>query len=80
METEFAELEKLAGEQELPREVLQAMSHLARRSGTLGLSEPQLHERLNHLQELHILLTQCRTTELTTCIKSAGSISTATSS
>jgi hypothetical protein len=30
LESEFAELEKLAGEHNLPRDVLQAMSHLAR--------------------------------------------------
>jgi hypothetical protein len=28
---------------------------MARRQRTLGLSEPQLRERPNHLQELHIL-------------------------
>jgi hypothetical protein len=55
LEGEFAELEKLACERELPRDVLQAMSHLAGRQGTLGLSETQLRERLNQLQELHIL-------------------------
>jgi len=55
LESEFAELEKLAGEHELPREVLQAMNHVARRRRTLGLSETQLRERLNQLQELHIL-------------------------
>jgi hypothetical protein len=55
LESEFAELEKLAGEHELPREVLQAMHHLVRQQGTLGLSEQQLRERLNQLQELHIL-------------------------
>lgn len=55
LESEFAELEKLAGEHELPRDVLQAMHHLVRRQGTLGLGEPQLRERLNQLQELHIL-------------------------
>lgn len=45
LESEFAELEKLAGEHELPREVLQAMHHLGRRHGTLGLGETQLRER-----------------------------------
>ena len=55
LESEFSELEKLAGEHELSRDVLQAMRHLARRSGTLGLSETQLRERLNQLRELHIL-------------------------
>ena len=55
LESEFAELKKLAGEHELPRDVFQAIGHLARRSGTLGLGETQLHERLNRLQELHIL-------------------------
>jgi hypothetical protein len=42
-------------DRELPRDVLQAMGHLTRRSGTLGLGETQLCERLNHLQELQIL-------------------------
>lgn len=31
------------------------ISHLARRNGTLGLGETQPRERLNQLQELHIL-------------------------
>jgi hypothetical protein len=52
---DFEELEKLAAERELPRDVLQTIHHMARRQKTLGLSEPQLRERLNHLQELHIL-------------------------
>jgi hypothetical protein len=52
LESEFAELAKLAGEHELPRDVLQAMHHPARRHGTLGLDETQLRERLNQLQEL----------------------------
>ena len=51
----FAELEKLASEHEMPRDLLQALHHLTRRQGTLGLSEMQLRERLNQLQELHIL-------------------------
>jgi hypothetical protein len=55
LQSEFAELEKLAGEHELPPDVLQAMSHLARRRTALGLTETQLRERLNHLRELHIL-------------------------
>ena len=52
---EFEELEKLVAERELPRDVLQTIHHMARRQRTLGLSEPQLRERPNHLQELHIL-------------------------
>lgn len=52
---DFEELEKLAGERELPRDVLQTIHHMARRQRLLGLSETQLRERLNHLQELHIL-------------------------
>ena len=36
LESEFAELEKLAGEHELPRDVLQAIHHMARRQRTLG--------------------------------------------
>ena len=51
----FRELEKLAGEHELPRDVLHAIHHMARRQRALGLSESQLRERLNKLQELHIL-------------------------
>ena len=45
----------MAGEHELPRDVLQAMHHPVRRHGTLGLDETQLRERLNQLQELRIL-------------------------
>ena len=52
---DFEELEKLAAERELSRDVLQTIHHMARRQRTLGLSESQLRERLNHLQELHIL-------------------------
>ena len=52
---EFEELEKLVAERELPRDVLQTIHHMAHRQRTLGLSEPQLRERLNQLQELHIL-------------------------
>jgi hypothetical protein len=52
---DFEELEKLAGERDLPRDVLQTIHHMARRQRALGLSESQLRERLNHLQELHIL-------------------------
>ena len=52
---DFEELEKLAGERELPRDVLQAIHHVARRQRVLGLSDRQLRERLNQLQELHIL-------------------------
>lgn len=55
MESQFTKLEKLAGEHELTRDVLQAMHHMGRRRGTLGLSEAQLRERLNQLQEFHIL-------------------------
>ena len=55
LEQEFEELQKLATEHELPRGVLQAMHHMARRKKGLGVSESQLRERLNQLQELHIL-------------------------
>ena len=55
LESEFAELQKLAGERELPRDILQAMHHMASRQRRIGLSETQLRERLNQLQELHIL-------------------------
>jgi hypothetical protein len=52
---DFEELEKLAAERDLPRDVLQTIHHVARRQRTLGLGEPQLRERLNQLQQLHIL-------------------------
>ena len=55
LENEFQELEKLAGERELPRDMAQAMQHMARRQKGLGLTETQLRERLNQLQELHVL-------------------------
>ena len=51
----FAELEKLAGERELPRDVLQTIHHMACRQRALGLSDAQLRERLNQLHELHVL-------------------------
>jgi hypothetical protein len=54
-EREFAELEKLAGERELPRDVLQAVLDLCRGQKGIGLSESQLRARLDRLQELHIL-------------------------
>ena len=52
---DFEELEKLASEREFPRDILQTIHHMARRQRALGLSETQLRERLNQLQELHIL-------------------------
>jgi hypothetical protein len=55
LESEFAEFEKLVSERELPRDVLHTIYHMARRQRTLGLSEAQLRERLNQLQELDIL-------------------------
>jgi hypothetical protein len=55
LEGEFADLERLVRERDLPREVLQAMRHLSRRQEGIGLSETELRERLNRLQELHIL-------------------------
>ena len=61
----FEQLEKLAGEPVLPRDALQAMRHLARRQQTLGLSDAQLRERLNQLQELHILPEHRVQTDLT---------------
>jgi hypothetical protein len=51
----FEELEKLAAERELPRDVLQTIHHVARRQKGIGLSEEQLRERLTKLQDLHIL-------------------------
>jgi hypothetical protein len=55
LEDEFAGLERLAGERDLPREVLQAVRHLSRRQAGIGLSETELRVRLNRLRELHIL-------------------------
>ena len=55
LEGEFADLERLVRERDLPREVLQAVRHLSRRQEGIGLSETELRERLNPLQELHIL-------------------------
>jgi hypothetical protein len=55
LEHEFQELVKLVGEREVPRDVLQAVHHMARRQKGIGLSEEQLRERLNQLRELHIL-------------------------
>jgi hypothetical protein len=55
LEGEFADLERLVGERDLPREVLQAVRHLSRRQEGIGLSETELRDRLNRLQELHIL-------------------------
>ena len=52
---DFDELEKIASERELPRDVLQTIHHMVRQQRALGLSETQLRERLNQLQELHIL-------------------------
>ena len=52
---DFEELEKLAAERDLPRDVLQTIYHMARRQRALGLSQSQLRERLNHLQELHVV-------------------------
>jgi hypothetical protein len=55
LESEFADLERLVCECELPREVLQAVLHLSRQQKGIGLSETELRARLNQLQELHIL-------------------------
>jgi hypothetical protein len=38
-----------------PREVIKALHHLSRHQKGIGLSETELRERLNRLQELHIL-------------------------
>jgi hypothetical protein len=48
-------LEKLAGERDLPRDILHVMHQITRRRKDTGLSETQVRERLNQLQELHIL-------------------------
>lgn len=55
IEQDFAELEKLVGQRELPRDVLQMIHHMGHRQRALGLSETQLRERLNQLRELLIL-------------------------
>jgi hypothetical protein len=55
MECELAELEKLAAKQKLPREILQALRHMATRQNGLGLSDQELRQRLDQLKELHIL-------------------------
>ncbi|MBV9874079.1 MAG: hypothetical protein JO025_05075 [Verrucomicrobia bacterium] len=55
LENEFADLERPVGERDLPREVLQAVRDLSRRQAGLGLSETELRERLDRLQELNIL-------------------------
>jgi hypothetical protein len=55
LEHDFEELEKLVGERELPRDILQAVHHMARRQKGIGLSNEQLRERLTKLQGLHIL-------------------------
>jgi predicted nucleic acid-binding protein len=55
VEREFADLERLVAERQLPRDVLQAVLHLSRRKKGIGLSETELRARLNRLQELHIL-------------------------
>ena len=55
LEGEFADFERLVGERDLPREVLQAVRHLSRRQEGIGLSETELRERLNRFQDIHIL-------------------------
>jgi hypothetical protein len=55
LEREFADLEKLVHERDLPREVLQAVRDLSRRQAGIGLSATELRERLDRLKELHIL-------------------------
>jgi hypothetical protein len=52
---DFEELEKLARERDLPRDVLQNDISHGSPAKERGLSETQLLERLNQLQELHIL-------------------------
>jgi hypothetical protein len=55
LEGEFTELEKLAAEQKLPREVLQALRNMSTRQKGLALSDQELRQRLDQLRELHIL-------------------------
>ena len=54
-ERERAEQEKLAGEQRSPREILQALHRMGPRQKGVGLSDPELRQRLDQLRELHIL-------------------------
>jgi hypothetical protein len=55
LEGELAELERLVAQQKLPPEILQALRHMATRQKGLGLSDQELRQRLDQLQELHIL-------------------------
>jgi hypothetical protein len=55
LEGEFADLERLVREHDLPREVLQAVRDLSRRQAGTGLSDTELRERLDRLREFHIL-------------------------
>lgn len=55
LERDLTDFEKLAAQQELPREIRQAVNQMRRRCGGSGLSENQLRERLDKLKELQIL-------------------------
>lgn len=55
LESELAEVQRLAAEQKLPREVLQGLRPMATRQKGLGLSEQELRQRLDQLKDLHIL-------------------------
>jgi hypothetical protein len=55
LECELAEVQRLAAEQKLPREVLQGFRPTATRQKGRGLSDQELRQRLDQLKELHIL-------------------------
>jgi hypothetical protein len=55
LETTLSELEDLAGRLELPREFLRALHYAVRLERGTGLTEDQLRERLDKLQELRIM-------------------------
>jgi hypothetical protein len=48
-------VQRLAGEQKLPREVLQGLHHEATRQKGLRLIDQELRQRLDQLKELNIL-------------------------
>ena len=55
LESALSELEELAGQHELSREVLKALHYALQLKHGTGLSDDQLRERLDKLRELRIL-------------------------
>ena len=53
LESELTEVQRLAAEQKLPRQVLQALRHKATRQKGVGLSDQELRQRLDQLKELY---------------------------